>query len=512
MKLYRWQEEALRNWKSNGCKGIVDAVTGAGKTALALAAVRYLRDSRPGLKVKVVVPTVPLAAQWRQAMLREAACEEDIPGFFGGGQKDPADRSVLVYVINSARDSLARHIRSDLSMGYPVLVIYDECHHYQSKENRRIFDLGSDERGYLSNLFRLGLSATPFNDGENRILLSGIGPPVYRYGLCEAARDGVIAPFTVCQIAVDFTAPEKEAYAALTAELANASQQLRTRYPALTNLKGDAFFQAVTALAGRQEDTAAAYLGLCYQRKELSVSASARIGCCVDLIGRLHKRDRIIVFCERIPQAEKTERLIRLRFGDVCGLYHSRLSKTVRERILNSFRSGESRILVACRALDEGIDVPDANIGIVMSGSSVRRQRIQRIGRLLRKADGKSGACLYYCYVRCSYEDPVFLRGVDLSRSFTLQYDAADHLFSDGFYEYIARELITRAQARQLPAAFIREMRLCLLEGIGRADYLTDEKTLAGNRRTARTRHAVNYWTMMIKIRKILEGDTNHEL
>ena len=70
--------------------------------------------------------------------------------------------------------------------------------------------------------------------------------------------------------------------------------------------------------------------------------------------------------------------MIRLRFGDVCGLYHSRLAKTVRERILNSFRSGESRILVACRALDEGIDVPDANIGIVMSGSSVRRQRIQR--------------------------------------------------------------------------------------------------------------------------------------
>ena len=516
MKLYRWQEEALQSWKANGYRGIVDAVTGAGKTALAVAAVGRLRGIRPKLKVKIVVPTIPLAGQWRQTMTRTAGNAEEVPGFFGGGQKDSADRNVLIYVINSARDSLARHIRSDLSMGYSVFVIYDECHRYQSKENRRIFDWRSDGQPLTENCFCLGLSATPFKDGEDQILLSGIGPPVYRYGLSEAAKDGVISPFAVCHVAVDFTAREAETYAALSAQLADASRKLRARYPELRKCEGAAFLRAVSALADETgkdaESPAASYLRLAYQRKDISVLASARVGCCVDLIGRLHAHDRIIVFCERIQQAEQTAGLLRRRFGDVCGLYHSKLNKTTRARVLDTFRSGGCRILVACRALDEGIDVPDANVGIVMSCSSVRRQRIQRIGRVLRRADGKSGACIYYFYVRRSSEDPVFLHGIEQPRTFSLRYDSTERQFYDPFYEYIARELLTQAQKRRLPAAAVSEMRRCLLEGIGRADYLADADTQDEKRLSCRDRHTGNYWFLMKRIGILTKGEKIHEL
>ena len=517
MKLYRWQEKALQNWKNNGCRGIVDAVTGAGKTALAVAAVKYLREMRPNLRVKIVAPTIPLAGQWRQIMLCEAENGDEIPGFFGGGQKDRADRSVMVYVVNSARNDLSRHIRSDLAMGRSVLVIFDECHHYQSRENSRIFDFRADNHSLTENCFTLGLSATPFkDDGDDRILLSGIGPPVYRYGLSEAVRDGVVSPFFICHVTLDFTPAEAEEYAELSTTIAVAAARLRGRYPELRNCTGASFFQAVSALAAKAEndsgDLPAAYLNLIYLRKELSVSAAARIKCCADLIERLHARDRIIIFCERIPQAEQTAQLLRRRFGDVCGVYHSQQTKSGRARVLEAFRNGESRILVTCRALDEGIDVPDAGVGIVLSCSSVRRQRIQRIGRLLRKAEGKNAACLYYFYVRNSNDEPVFLRDVQNAGTIALQYDAAEHAFSDAYYEYMARELLAQAQERRLAPEAIREMRRCLLEGIGRADYLTDADTQAEKRRAARTRHTKNYWLMMNQMRLLTEGDLNNGL
>ena len=127
--LYPWQKECLKAWEKNGRRGIVRAATGAGKTVLALEAIRRVRAGHENVRVKIVVPMIALAQQWQSALLQAAQKEEDDPGFFGAGKRETRDRPVMIYVINSARDRLVRHIRSDLSMGYSVFVIYDECHH-----------------------------------------------------------------------------------------------------------------------------------------------------------------------------------------------------------------------------------------------------------------------------------------------------------------------------------------------------------------------------------------------
>ncbi|MBQ9662357.1 MAG: DEAD/DEAH box helicase family protein [Oscillospiraceae bacterium] len=164
MNLYRWQKDCLNAWEENSCRGIVNVVTGAGKTVLALAAVKQLRERYPDLKVRIVVPTIPLANQWKQAVLRQAGEEGDIPGFYGGMRKDPPDQRYMIYIINSARTALSRHIRADLAVGNHVLLICDECHHYQSRENRRIFDFLTPEMCESPLYCSLGLSATPFAD------------------------------------------------------------------------------------------------------------------------------------------------------------------------------------------------------------------------------------------------------------------------------------------------------------------------------------------------------------
>ena len=523
--LYRWQSDCLQEWERNHYRGIVQAVTGAGKTTLAISAIQRLRDRFDHLKVRVVVPTIPLAQQWKQALLRAASSPAERPGFFGGGQRDSADRDILVYVINSARDSLSRHLRADLALGYRVLVIYDECHHYQSKENQRIFEFLQRDDGFVSAgetsttataaYFSLGLSATPFGTGDDAVLLQGIGPLIYRYDLSAAVRDGVISPFSACQVAVSFTSEELEAYNDLSFRLSLLLPRLLERYPELKALDTSDFLRTLTRLSRKEESPsglATAYLSLLYQRKEISVLASDRNRCCLDLLSRLSGDDKIIIFCERISQADALTLQIRRTCGPVCSVYHSKLTTEARSRILRSFHNGEIRILVTCRALDEGIDVPDANIGIVLSGSAVRRQRIQRLGRVIRRAEGKDAACLYYFYIRQSLDDSAFLRGLENCPTFDLRYDQKEHQFSHDLYEYAARQLLAEAGRRHASPASLRELRLCCDEGLEKADFLLEPDLQERNRAGVSTQHLRNYWTVMKSLGTIMRGEQTYEL
>lgn len=83
------------------------------------------------------------------------------------------------------------------------------------------------------------------------------------------------------------------------------------------------------------------------------------------------------------------------------------------QNTLERFRNSEILILITCKALDEGIDLPDVEIGIILSGTGMERQRLQRLGRILRKSEGKESACLYYLFVKESMEEKSYvpLRG-----------------------------------------------------------------------------------------------------
>ena len=150
MNLYSWQEECLEKWFANHGRGMVEAVTGAGKTHLALTAVNRLKEQlNCRLQVKIVVPTSSLMHQWNRALREFNANTTDCfasdnlqqeLGMRGGGYNSPINRPYMIYVINSARFELARQILSDLKNGDAVLLIADECHHYESGQNRLIFE------------------------------------------------------------------------------------------------------------------------------------------------------------------------------------------------------------------------------------------------------------------------------------------------------------------------------------------------------------------------------------
>lgn len=479
MELYRWQQDCLERFRENHYRGIVHVVTGAGKTRFALEALDELLGEHPDLVVRIVVPTIPLAHQWKKVLLHHAASEEMRPGFFGGGRRDDPDCRVMIYIINSAREALSGHIRRDLALGHPVFLICDECHHYQSKENRKIFGFLSDDIPEGAGYYSLGLSATPFGTGDDRILTRSLGKRIFQYGFGKAVEDGVISPFTVCEISASFYPHEYKKYLELSEKIGLALSRLKKGCPALEAMGKKEFMKTVSAMARDAdmdpEDPAAAFLILTYQRKMVTNLSASRIACGISLIERLSGRDRILVFCERISQAETFVAMVRKQFGNVCGIYHSEMIKEARTRVLDEFREGRIRILVSCRCLDEGIDVPDANIGIVLSSSAVERQRIQRLGRVVRRSPGKSSACLYYIYIRESSDDAAYLQGLDDYESFGLRYYTQEDEFSNDIYEYAARELVRRAEKAGYSADQKKELIKCITEGLVRADYLSAE-------------------------------------
>ena len=418
----------------------------------------------------------------------------------------------MLYIINSARDSLAVHLRRELALGRHILLICDECHHCQSPRNRRIFDFLTPQVRQSGLYHCLGLSATPFGAEEkDEVLTWALGREIYRYGFDDAGEEGVISPFTLCEVSAPFLPEEREAYGDLSYELSVLAARLRESVPRLAKLEGAAFFKEVRAMASRAEmdpeDPAAAFLLKAYQRKQLSNLAATRIGCALALLERLPLSDRVLIFCERIEQVLETAAAIRRRWGNVCGVYHSKLTAEARARNMGDFREGRTRILVCCRCLDEGIDVPDANIGIVLSCAAAERQRIQRLGRLIRVSPEKDAACLYYIYIQESNDDAAYLSGLERCEVFSLRYYPAEDTFSNDLYEYAARALIERAKEKEFTAEQLAELRRCLLEGLSRADCLLPAPTLERKRRKARSVHERNYWRAMAAVGKLFRQE-----
>ncbi len=506
MKLFTWQQECLKAWDANRCRGIAHVVTGAGKTVLALNAMDLHRAYYPDARVKIIVPSIPLAQQWQTALLHHATDPALRPGFFGGGARDHSDRPVMIYIINSARDTLTEHIRRDFALGRHVLLICDECHHYQSPQNRRIFDFTRSSFASGEQYACLGLSATPFGSPDDSVLTEALGDVIFHYDVSRASEDGIVSPFTINEVAVSFLPEEREEYRHLSLELMLLIKKLLSAWPELKELSPAAFMKAVAKIARAAnmdpENPAVAFLMKTWQRKEITVLADARLLCGMALIEQLPEHERILIFCERISQAERMARYIQRKYGSICGIYHSQMSREARQRNMKNFRNRNIRILVSCRCLDEGVDVPDASVGIVLSGAAVTRQRVQRLGRILRRAEGKASASLYYLYIQESSEDAAFLPGLDAGKSASLRFRSLEKSFENDLYVYAAAEILAEAKAAGLTGPQQQELRRCLQEGVSRTDYLLTSEIQQIALYSATDTHTQNYWKSMIRLGK----------
>ncbi|MDO4339444.1 MAG: DEAD/DEAH box helicase [Eubacteriales bacterium] len=517
--LYQWQEECLERWFANHGRGMVQAVTGSGKTLLALtAAERLEKQLNQELRVKIVVPTGALMRQWNQALrnfLAESGGNKRQPadiqreiGLRGAGYKASSNRKYMIYVINSARYELARQILSELRSGAAVLLIADECHRYESDQNRLIFEFLPYIQPYETRFFSLGLSATLPHGQSQSYLASVLGRKIYSYGMTKAAAMHTVCKYDIFHISLSFQHTESDEYQEITDWMGTLYRRLLQMDPFLRDMNQKELFDMLTVLAGGQNrklaETASLYIKLSYKRRTLICLASARIACACALIERLQLSEKIIIFGERISQAEELYQLLQKQYPEKVGRCHSKIGPLANKNTLNRFRDGEIRILIACKSMDEGIDIPDAAVGIILSGTSVQRQRIQRLGRVIRKKEKKDRASLYYLHLKDTIEDRCFLPNSGEDHLFELEYLSDTREFKNPLYDRAAAKLLAEMKSKGASADKLSEARRCLRLGCIRSDWMSGYGNISNKIKSARHTEDKNYWICMKKIAELL--------
>ncbi|MCC6216145.1 MAG: DEAD/DEAH box helicase family protein [Polyangiaceae bacterium] len=352
-----YQREALDAWRRAGGRGVVVLPTGAGKTLVALLAIEDRRRS-----ALVVAPTLDLVRQWCDELERAFG----VPvGVIGGGTHEPRPITVTTY------DSAYLHMEH-LGARWG-LIVFDECHHLPSES----YALAAE---FSLAPYRLGLTATPERaDGRDAELLRLIGPYVLRREIRELSGE-FLAPYDTRRVAVELGPAEREEYEAERA-LYRAFVQ-RHRIP----IASPGGFSRFLMLSTRSDEGRRAHRAYRRQR-ELALNAPAKLDAVGELLER-HAAERTLVFSEHNALAYAVAR----RFL-VPVISHQ---TPVRERsaLLGGFASGEYGVLATSKVLNEGVDVPDASVAIVVSGSGSTREHVQRLGRILRPRAGKR-AILY---------------------------------------------------------------------------------------------------------------------
>jgi len=357
-QLREYQQEALDAWHGAGDRGVVELPTGAGKTVLAIAAMAKL-----GVPTLVVVPTVDLLDQWR----RELVAEFDRPiGQFGGGEQRREPITVSTY------DSA--YLKADDVGGEFGFVVFDEVHHLGGEGYREIARL-------LAAPARLGLTATfERPDGAHEAIVDLVGPRVYSLDPDDLAGEH-LADYEIRRIEVDLTDEEREAYD----DAQSTFVDYLKRSGISMNRGSD--YQELVKRSGRDPEAREALLAK-QRARRIVREADGK----VDELGRLldrHRGDRVIVF------TASTDLVYRLSERYLLPAITNETGAAERREILDRFRSGEYSRVVTANVLDEGVDVPDANVAVLLAGSGSEREFTQRLGRILRpNADG-SRALLY---------------------------------------------------------------------------------------------------------------------
>ena len=352
-----YQREAVDAWHRAGRRGSVILPTGSGKTFVAELAIAETERA-----TLVIAPTLDLVGQWHEGLKATFGCPV---GMLGGGHHEVEDITVSTY------DSAAIHMgRYGDRFG---LLVFDEVHH-----------LGAP--GYLTAAatsiapYRLGLTATWDAEAEREdAVIEVLGDIVYEKGITELSGE-FLADYETVRIKVSLSPDEQSRYedarGLFKAFVASKRIPLGSPRGWQTFLR-----HAAQSKAGR-----AAFQAYQESRK-IAHGTEQKLDVLSRLLTDEHGR-RTIVFTHDNETAYKVSRL----FLVPCISHQTDIKE--RRAILDAFEKGVLPVIVTSRVLNEGVDMPAAEVAIVLSGTGTVREHVQRLGRILRPAKDKQ-AILY---------------------------------------------------------------------------------------------------------------------
>ena len=346
------QAKALEAWKQARGRGLVVMPTGSGKSYLAVLAILSVRRS-----ALVIAPTIDLVQQWAYSLKKFFGIEI---GMLGGGVKDIREITVSTY---DSAVIFMEYIGAQFGM-----IVFDECHHLPGPVNRLAASMAIAP-------YRLGLTATPERtDGGESVIDSLVGPKVYEIFIDEL-EGRVLSPYRTHRIPVELAEEEAAEY--------QAARKVYTdfiRRNAIDFSAKNGWNQFIIRASRSQQGRAAmkAYL----RQRAIARCGRGKLQAVWEILIR-HKQERTIIFTADNDAAYAIG-------NQFCFPVITHKTKTAeRKEFLDRFRSGEYRVLVTSKVLNEGVDVPEAAVGIVVSGSGSSREHVQRLGRILRASEGK---------------------------------------------------------------------------------------------------------------------------
>ncbi len=346
-----YQEAALNAWREEKGQGVVILPTGAGKTILGIAAIALTK--RPAI---VLVPTRILLEQWRER-LRE---QFKMPiGILGDGKHELAPVMVATF------ESGYRYMNW-IGNRFPLLIV-DEVHHFGSGMRDEALEM-------CTAPYRLGLTATPVTDSKIRKRLGElIGRNAYEVTVSELTGR-YLAPFDHVTVHVDLYPDERKSYEKENSLFRVQFDQFSRNYP------GSRWADFV--IWSKQSPEGKRALFAFRKARQILGASRAKEEALAELLEK-HQESKTLIFT---PDTGAAYRISR---NFLIAAITSDIKKKERQDVLDKFRRGILRTLVSCRVLNEGIDVPDAEIAVILGGSHGEREHIQRIGRCLRPVQDK---------------------------------------------------------------------------------------------------------------------------
>lgn len=347
-----YQKEALDKWRNANMRGTLILPTAAGKTYVALKAIDLLKT-----QTLIIVPTLDLIDQWRNRIKVHLNTNA---GAVGGGE-------VTVKMITvSTYDSA--YLQAETLGNKFMFIVFDEVHHLASPSYMQIAEM------YIAP-YRMGLTATYERSDERHSLLPRlVGDPVYTVGIEELSGEH-LSPYTYEKMLVELTSEEQLAY---ENEMATFRFYLKEKGIILRSPED---FQRFIMVTGRDHRAREALLSR-NRALKIALNSAAKLS----LLARQLETNRdkkALIFTLHNDLVYTISR----RFLIPAITYQT--PKEERREILDNFRKGEYKAIVTSQVLDEGVDVPDASAGYILSGTGSTREYVQRLGRILRKVEGK---------------------------------------------------------------------------------------------------------------------------
>ena len=393
--LYPWkhQKAALDSWVSRNHTGVIEMATATGKTVVGMLAIEELSKeaNRTGKRKSVLITchSTVILNQWRRELIRKMGIHA-IP------------TQSYKYPLSSGKVTIRFETVQTLQKNYQNyranLLIIDEVHHIAGAKFRQALNVNSP--------WQLGLTAYTGNNTKRRIIERELGDIVFQYPIKQALIDGIIPEFEWVVHPVYLAIKEEEEFRKISKNIVSSFTTVKYDVKTISRILGNKQSYVLQNIGEFVKLTEIARLkgisdipedwkvlqALLLKRRQIINKSIPRLEKAISLAKTLGNKHKIILFLMDIESCEIMRRELS---GDVNNVFviHSQIEENPIE-VVEQFKKSKNGILIGAHMLNEGVDIPSADIGINVAFTKTELQLIQRMGRVLRK-DGKKKPTFY---------------------------------------------------------------------------------------------------------------------